>query len=481
MNRMRGFGGLVLGAMIASCGSPAHPETADAAKPAHLSQAALAPETKLDAVPQVAAPSEPMEAKDAALEWIGPQLPPGGHVAREGGAIVITHEVQPKDTAASIAKAYLNVSEVYLAPDLMTKIQKKYPALKVGSTIAIPEPVQQAYAPQAESRLPWPADKKLRSIYLGGRDALGTWEGTLENMRVRGFNLAILDAKEYMGPMTYPSKVDVAVKTGATRGALIADMSRAIRFAHKHGVLVSLRIACFHDPWAAERAPELSIKGYWGGPYPIGWLDPGGAEAQKYMFDLVQEALDLGADEINLDYVRYPVQGGLGNADFHLKDTGRTTVGVITKFVHDVHQMTQKAHVPLSVDVFGVTAIGTQQDIDGLGQDITHLGPECEALMPMVYPSHYGKGFYGWDIPGNHPEIVGIGTKAAIAKLPPGDHVAVIRPWVQASNWNTPNYSPQYLRQETISGEEAGGAGWAMWNPGGFYGDAWRGFEPIQK
>lgn len=137
MNRMRGFGGLVLGAMIASCGSPAHPETADAAKPAHLSQAALAPETKLDAVPQVAAPSEPMEAKDAALEWIGPQLPPGGHVAREGGAIVITHEVQPKDTAASIAKAYLNVSEVYLAPDLMTKIQKKYPALKVGLMIVI--------------------------------------------------------------------------------------------------------------------------------------------------------------------------------------------------------------------------------------------------------------------------------------------------------------------------------------------------------
>lgn len=482
MNRRRGFGGLVLGALLASCGSPGHPESADAAKPAHLSQAALAPETKLDSVPQVAAPPPPVdEAKDAALEWITPQLPPGGHVAREAGAIVITHEVQPKDTAASIAKAYLNVSEVYLAPDLMAKIQKRYPALKVGSTIAIPEPVQQAYAPQAEARLPWPADKKLRSIYLGGRDAVGTWETTLENMRVRGFNLAILDAKEYMGPMTYPSKVDVAVKNGATRGALIADMSRAIRFAHKHGVLVSLRIACFHDPWTAERTPELSIKGYWGGPYPIGWLDPGGAESQKYIFDLVQEALDLGADEINLDYVRYPVQGGLGNADFHLKDTGRTTVGVITKFVHDVHQMTQKAHVPLSVDVFGVTAIGTQQDIDGLGQDIAHLGPECEALMPMVYPSHYGKGFYGWDIPGNHPEIVGIGTKAAIAKLPAGDHVAVIRPWVQASNWNTPNYSPQYLRQETISGEEAGGAGWAMWNPGGFYGDAWRGFEPIKK
>jgi hypothetical protein len=482
----RSFSVVALAALaIAACASPGpvvgRAGSADAAKPAHLSQAALAPESK-GATTTDTDPKETAPPADAALEFVKSRLPNGGHVARdEKGALVITHDVQAKETPQSIAKAYLAVSDVYLSAELAARIQKKYPQLKPGTTIAIPEPIQEAYGAPTESRLPWPADKKLRGIYLGGRDALGTWEDTLDRMKARGMNLVILDAKEYMGQMTYPSKVDVAVKTGGTKGALIEDMSRAIRFAHKRGVLVSLRIACFHDPWSAEKAPELSIKGYWGGPYPIGWLDPGGAEAQKYIFDLVEEALSLGADEINLDYVRYPVQGGLGNADFHLKDTGRTTVGVITKFAHDVHAITQKAHVPLSLDVFGVTAIGTQQDIDGLGQDIGHLAPECEALMPMVYPSHYGKGFYGWDIPGNHPEIVGIGTKAAIAKLPPGEHVAVIRPWVQASNWNTPNYSPAYLKAETVSGEEAGGAGWTMWNPGGFYGDAWRGFDPIKK
>ncbi|CAN5568928.1 hypothetical protein BH09MYX1_BH09MYX1_24490 [soil metagenome] len=482
MIRKNAFSGLMLGALVAACGSPGHPENVTATPTAHLSQAALAPETNGDSVASATAamPGAKVEAKDAALDWVVARLPTGGHASRdEKGAIAITHEVQPKDTAASIAKEYLAVSEVYLAPDLAKGIQKQNP--KTGATITIPEPVQEAYPAQTEARMPWPTDKKLRGIYLGGRDALGSWEDTLDRMKARGMNLIILDAKEYMGQMTYPSKVDVAVKTGGTRGALIQDMGRAIRFAHKRGVVVSLRIACFHDPWSAEKAPELSIKGNWGGPYPIGWLDPGGENSQKYIFDLVQEALDLGADEINLDYVRYPVQGGLGNADFHLKDTGRTTVSVITKFVHDVHAITQKAHVPLSVDVFGVTAIGSQADVDGLGQDIGHLAPECEALMPMVYPSHYGKGFYGWDIPGNHPEIVGIGTKAAVAKLPPGDHVAVIRPWVQASSWNTPNYSPQYLKEETVSGEAAGGAGYTMWNPGGFYGDAWRGIDPIKK
>ena len=459
-----------------SCGTATPPSHTGPV--AHLEHATFSPGR--DAEPVTASEARPKEAaRDAALDWVLARLPARGHAERNAdGILVVTHEVQPKETAASIAKAYLPLSDIYLSADLAATITKESRSLKVGSTITIPEPVQLPYGTPEEERLPWPADKKLRAIYLGGRDALGSWEGTLDRMQARGMKLIILDAKEYMGGMTYASKVDVAVRTGATKGALIEDLARSIRFAHKRGVLVSMRIACFHDPLSAEKAPELSIKGSWGGPYPIGWLDPGDAKAQKYIFDLIDESLAMGADEINLDYIRYPVQGGLGNADFHLKDTGRTTTGVIRDFAHAAHAMTQKHKAALSLDLFGVTAIGTQQDIDGLGQDIGMLGPEAEALMPMVYPSHYGKGFYGWDIPGNHPEIVGIGTKAAIAKLNGKTDGAVIRPWVQASNWNTPDYSPKYLHDECTSGEQAGGAGWAMWNPGGFYGDAWRAFEP---
>lgn len=461
---------------VVSCGTATPPS--HAAPVAHLEHATFSPGHDAEGTTLESAPPKET-AKDAALDWVRAQLPTGGHAERNAdGIIVVTHEVQAKETASSIAKAYLPLSDIYLAPDLAATITKESHSLKVGATITIPEPVQVAYGTPEEERMPWPADKKLRAIYLGGRDALGTWESTLDHMAARGMNMVILDAKEYMGGMTYASKVDVAVRTGATKGALIPDLARAIRFAHKRGVLVSMRIACFHDPLSAEKAPELSIKGSWGGPYPIGWLDPGDAKAQQYIFDLVDESLSMGADEINLDYIRYPVQGGLGNADFHLKDSGRTTTGVIRDFARAVHGMTKKHKTPLSLDIFGVTAIGTQQDIDGLGQDIGMLGPEVEALMPMVYPSHYGKGFYGWEIPGNHPEIVGIGTKAAIAKLNGKTDGAVIRPWVQASNWNTPDYSPKYLRDECTSGEQAGGAGWAMWNPGGFYGDAWRAFEP---
>lgn len=431
------------------------------------------------APPTQRADEPPPPPKDALLEWATANLPQGGKATRdERGALTVTHEVGPKDTAFAIAKRYLSFTDIYLASDLAKAIGN----VKAGQTISIPKLIGAPPKSVDEERMPWPDDKSLRGIYLGGRDAVGTWEDTLTRLEARGMNAVILDGKAYMGELTYPSKVQVAIDTGAVSGAPIADLTRAIRFAHKHGVRVSMRVACFHDPLGAEKAPALSVKGYWGGPYPIGWLDPGGDESQQYIEDLVKEVLDLGADEINLDYVRYPVQNGLGNADFHLKDKNRTKKDVITGFVHRIHAITSARHVPLSVDIFGVTATGSQEDIDELGQDIPRLGPEAEALMPMVYPSHYGKGFYGWDEPGNHPEIVAIGTRASVAKLDKaGVTTSVIRPWLQAFNWRSPEYGPKYLAQETVEAQNGGSHGWIMWNPGGSYADAWAAIPPNKK
>src|SRR5262249_6213069 len=152
------------------------------------------------------------------------------------------------------------------------------------------------------------------------------------------------------------------------------------------------------------------------------------------------------------------------NADFHLKERNLTQTTVIRDFVRKVHGVTQAHGVPLSLDVFGVIAFGHRVDIDALGQDPALLAPECEALSPMVYPSHYSKGFHGWDEPGDHPEIVGLGTKGVLELT--GGKGAVVRPWLQAMRWKSPSYSPAYLAQEVQAAGAAGAAGWLMWNPG---------------
>jgi hypothetical protein len=150
-------------------------------------------------------------------------------------------------------------------------------------------------------------------------------------------------------------------------------------------------------------------------------------------------------------------------------------------FVHRVHEVTSEKNVPLSLDIFGVTATGDQSDIDKLGQDIGTIGGEAEALSPMVYPSEYSPGYRGFTQPGNHPEIIGIGTKAAVAKLKAAkNEKTIIRSWLQASGYKSTNYGPDYILKEAKSAETNGGMGWLLWNPGCDYWPAWRAFPVVE-
>src|SRR5688572_5783511 len=97
-------------------------------------------------------------------------------------------------------------------------------------------------------------DEPLKGIFLIGATATRSWISTLEHLQAHGMNAIVLDDKEYIGPITYPSKMPQTLETGATKKAPLPDLARTIRFTHDHGIRVIMRISCFHDPWTAERA-----------------------------------------------------------------------------------------------------------------------------------------------------------------------------------------------------------------------------------
>src|SRR5262249_23619547 len=141
--------------------------------------------------------------------------------------------------------------------------------------------------------------------------------------------------------------------------------------------------------------------------------------------------------EIQLDYVRFPVIG-MKNIDFKLdtKKNPTAKVEVITQFVERVHKVTRAHDLPLSLDVFGVIAFGKRADIDNLGQDPAELAKHSEFLSAMVYPSHYDPGFMGYEAPGDHPELVGVGVGHMLGNMEEQGlnlaSSAKIRPWLQA-------------------------------------------------
>ncbi len=448
--------------------------------------AAAVSELASDAAPDVALDA----AADAALDgdadrftaWLRARLPPGGEVEpAEGGKAPpkVVHTAKAGDTAASIATAYLDLTDVYEAKELAALIAHEHTTLGAGTKVVIPRQLAEPYKDPEEGRLRWPKERALRGVFITGPYAGIRWIDTLDKLAARKLNAVVLDGKDYQGPITYPTKVAIALETHASDHPPIPDLARAIRFAHARDIHVIMRIACFHDPWAAKHAPRLSLMGNWGGPFPMGWLDPTNVEAQDYVIDLAKEEIAAGADEIQLDYVRFPVQA-TGIASVVMPKPNGARSRAMRDFVKRMHDVTRKDRIPLSLDIFGVTATGDQSDIDKLGQDIGTLATEAEALSPMVYPSHYTPGYRGFAEPGNHPEIVGIGTKAAVAKLKAAKNdTTVVRSWLQASGWKSTNYGPDYLAKEAKSAEANGGVGWLLWNPGCDYNAAWRAFPVV--
>jgi hypothetical protein len=430
------------------------------------------------------------EGKRARLKtWLAAHAPAGAVVIDEEGApLEITYTTKRGDTLASIARALLDLSETYLWDDFARELVKANPRLHAGvhegMRVTVPNLVREAYPEGEAARIGWPEEKALRGLYVrGDRGGARVFPAMLDKMAERGINAIVLDTKDTDGLLTYPSKVPLVAEAGAAQNPPIADLARTIRFAHARGIRVIMRVSCFHDEWMQHhKGREMSIRGKLGGIYPIGWLDPSNEMAQGYLIDLAKEAIDAGADEIELDYVRYPVIG-IKNADFHLDRIGKTKPEVIRDFVHDVHAVTKARHVPLSLDIFGVVANGKREDIEGLGQDIAMLGPECEVLSPMVYPSHYAPGYMGFDVPGDHPELVGVGTKGTVTQLELGNVTTgtLVRPWVQAMNYESPSYSPQYLARELKSAADNGSSGWLMWNPQQNYSYAWQVVPKVAK
>jgi hypothetical protein len=481
--------------VLAGCAAPAHSRThaqapAPASRPHHAAEPVRV-SFEPDRVAPVAALEKPKPSPRAHfVAWLRERLPAGGELGDgEDRAVTIAHTTQgDKETLDSVARKYLDLTDVYFPADLATGIAKTNGTkgrtdapLKPGVRLAIPHLLSEPYKTGDAERLGWPEDGKLTGLYLRGDTAgRSMFVHILDRMQERGINLVSIDAKDYDGILTYPSKVPLAIEAGVVKHPPIRDLARMIRFVHQRGIRVAVRVSCFEDEAMAKAKPELAVRAKWGGPYKNGWMDPSNEAAQGYLVDLVKEGMDAGADEIQLDYVRYPVLG-IKNADFQLPERNLTQIKVITEFVKKVHVVTHARKVPLVLDVFGVIAHGHRADIEMLGQDPALLASEVEVLSPMVYPSHYDKGFMGWDEPGNHPEIVGIGTRGMVAQIAAAGVKggAKIRPWLQANNWRSTNYSPGYIATEIKSAQDNGGSGWMMWNPSQEYGYTWQAVRTV--
>jgi hypothetical protein len=268
-------------------------------------------------------------------------------------------------------------------------------------------------------------------------------------------NSLMIDLKDESGFVWYDSNDPTAREVGAI--SAVYNLEDVVARAHEAGLYVIGRLVIFQDPVAAKARTSMAV---WDSelnePYSANgqyFLDPTDPEARAYAMALAVEACAAGVDEIKFDYVRFP-DSRRDSAQFDGGVSAEVRVATITEFLEGAVATLRPMGCAVAADIFGF--ITTAVDDGGIGQKWEELTAVLDVASPMLYPSHYGPGWFGHDNPNENPgDVVTSALEDAMAR---NSTNLVIRPWLQDFG-----YSTEAVRSQ-IDSAEAFGLGWMLWN-----------------
>ncbi len=296
-----------------------------------------------------------------------------------------------------------------------------------------------------------------------------------ELLETTELNAIVMDVKGDFGLIPYTSTVRTALDIGTGSRPMITDWAVWMKWFEARNIYTIARIVVFKDDPLATAHPEWAVIDsatgqIWRDREKLGWVDPSQEDVWDYNIALAVEAAQLGFDEIQFDYVRFPTDGAISRATFAIANTEEDRLAAITGFLARARQALAPYNVKVAADVFGYTA--WRSDDMGIGQKIERLAPFLDVLSPMLYPSTFAHGLPGLPEYQNaiaFPfDIVHKSTVQAVERVKKANPDLVVRPWIQdfpdyAFDGRT--YTPQEIRLQMEGARQAGGRGWILWDP----------------
>jgi hypothetical protein len=336
-------------------------------------------------------------------------------------------------------------------------------------------------------------------IYINAWQASSRLDEFIDYVSRSGFNSVVVDFKDDQGLLRYASELETARAADTVRP--LYDARELIDKFHEAGIYVIARIVVFKDkglyayddnryalwdsrldePWGVyrQRTPEATEENPEPEPYweqVEYWVDPYSEFVRDYNIAIASELEQLGVDEIQFDYIRFPSDGRVRDivTRFLLDENGERAhvdrnsqrVSILSTFLSEARETIS---IPIGTDVFGFNAWSR---MSYLGQDIEAISHYVDVISPMSYPSHYPRSFY---------ETLSYLDRAALiynegtrrARKITGDRV-LIRQYVQAFliggelRFEEPTYF-DYLNRQLRATIQAGGSGFTLWNNSGRY------------
>lgn len=384
---------------------------------------------------------------------------------------------------------FVAVSLYFVLPAL-TSVSYAEPALVAATKSTSADDVPQG--PQAAHVVP---PKVVKAIYMS-QCVVGTpsfRDSLIEFVDTSDLNAVIIDIKDYTGKISFPTDNPI-LKDAVSEACGADDMQEFIATLHQKNIYVIGRITVFQSPYYTTLHPEQAVQkkggGVWKDNKGLAFVDVGAKAYWDYVVELGRVSYQIGFDELNFDYVRFPSDGPMSQAVYSFGD-GTPKAQVLEEFFKYLTDQLRPTGAVLSADLFGMAA--TNEDDLGIGQVLERTLPYFDYIYPMVYPSHYPSGYNGYkDVNANAYAIVKFAmdtavrraqatttTVAGLAFTPiastspqlyskPVYSADKIRPWLQSFDYPVP-YTPAMVRDQIKATNDAGLESWAFWDAGNKY------------
>ena len=370
--------------------------------------------------------------------------------------------------------------------------------------------------PAALSTRHLPTPEPMYAIYMT-QCAVGTpslRDSLVELIDSTKLNAVIIDIKDYSGTIAFNPEAEILKPAWEAAKCGASDMKTILETLHDKGIYVIGRITVFQDPFYTKNHPEHSVQSKsrpgepWKDHKGLSFVAVNSVPFWEYIVELSKESYALGFDELNYDYVRWPSDGPMADIVYPSADRA----GELEKFFAYLHEKVKPIGVAMSVDLFGYTTVLT--DDLGIGQQLERALPYFDYVAPMVYPSHYNKGFAGLANPNNDPYKVVYTSMAEAARRAQARETPVrtqggepvmreevvparydemgvflatstksvttglytkpafdkrkLRPWLQDFDYGK-DYLPQDILDQTRATYDAGLTSWYFWDPANRY------------
>lgn len=369
-----------------------------------------------------------------------------------------------------------------------------------------------------------PLPEDVKAIYMtscvAGTPSFRT--RLVELIRDTELNSVVIDIKDYSGTISFPASSTEWKAAWQNARCGTSDMPQIIEMLHDNDIYVIGRITVFQDPFYAPLHPELAVlrsdeTTVWKDKKGLSFIDVASKPYWNHIIELAANSYNIGFDELNFDYVRYPSDGNMADTYYPQSVAGeygmdrQANLEAFFKYLNGGldneelfsfirHENTgRSSSTPYtSVDLFGMTT--TNYDDLSIGQVQDRAAPYFDFVVPMVYPSHYPNTFLGLGNPNDYPyKVVNYAMQTGVDRMMSsttpmegflhtpitvtnasgtvtytGEYTKPVygpdkfRTWIQDFDYGG-DYDAADVRAEIQASYDAGVNSWMIWAPSNIY------------